>query len=351
MSGPKRFERSTGTPASTSAPAPSVPASTPSPGASPASPVLSGSNGIGVWGPPDSGKTILLTSALWTLQGNLDKYNVISPFNLERTATDYQGAEEFFKLTAKFGAGGNEGFLENTVIDTAFTVYITYPDSGRGKNGHFHSLSMADIRGEYMRESNHDHSYWQHLRRTRGILFVVDQSERTMQWFIDRRTSYEELINNFIAQMRYAPHPETGRYCDQFLMICVTKADQFVRGPDDASRFHTEDYLKKIIGTVSLERLRKTFKGRLEIALTSAVGWSRDDQGRWQAGAYERRILNRNRLSYQTVYALLRLCDHIEEERIRQFRPLLGWYTRGQRQKNVEILRRFQINNRLPYLP
>ncbi|MBE2196031.1 MAG: hypothetical protein IAE83_17790 [Anaerolinea sp.] len=286
---------------------------------------------------------------IWKLRGKIAGYHADVPSHLGPDSRDYINANVMFRLAAEFG---EKDFAARTLNAVPFSMYVTRQDTAGGRDGHFHLFSLLDVKGESTLERNPEDEYWEHLRRTQGILFVVGASSRTEEWFNESANrSYSVIVDNFISQMKHVPHGQRYKTCQQQILICLTQVDQIVK-PDNAATFGVRQAVESRIGRTSLELLEKTFPNRVDIVATSAVGWTRDEKGIWQANATGDRILQRERQPYNAVYALFRLLDHIEDRNIRKHRWFpLSQYTLARRRKNVDLLRRWKDDNRLPYMP
>lgn len=258
-----------------------------------------------------------------------------------------------FELAAEFGA---KNFAARNVNTVPSLMYVTRKDTNGGRDGHFHLFSLLDVRGEFTLDIHHGdpdglNKYWEHLRQTQGILFVVGTSDRTEGFFETMNTSYEVLIQKFVSHLKEALPGQHYRSCQQHIMICLTQADK-IMDPDMADSFDVRRKVEQIIGRISLELLEKTFLNRVSFVATSAVGWTRDEHGIWRANATGDRILLRERQPYNAVYALFRLFDYIEARNIDKYRwwPLRR-FTRAQRRTNVDLLRHWKNEKELPYMP
>lgn len=344
---PSSPKKTTPMPASRAAAGPS---SIPAPAAS-SVPISNFSSPIGVWGPPGSGKTNLLLSIIWKLRGHIAGYHADYPSHLPSTSAEYRGAHEMFRLAADFGA---RDFAARTLGSNPFSMYFTREDTNRGRDGHFHLFSVLDVTGEFtldIGDPEFVEGYWQHLRQTQGILFVVGASSRTEQWFEVMKTSYEAIVEKFVSHMKETLPGPHHRPCQQHIMICLTQADKIMK-PDMANTFAVRSKVEEILGRTSLELLEKTFPHRVSIVATSAVGWTKDKGGHWQANAMGETILQRERQPYNAVYALFRLLDYIEAQNIQKHRWFpLRHYTIGQRRKNVALLLDWKEKKGLHYMP
>jgi hypothetical protein len=283
---------------------------------------------IGVWGGPGTGKTIYLASAIYALRVRLgihgnQGYDIFPRPGI--SLTEFNEANRFLTDVVGGFAGGN--IPQANIHLTPFALSIGYQNNSFfGREGHYNILDILDSMGEYSRELDATHTYWQHLRNTRGIIFIIDgkQKNGSYQQIVDFgniKISYTSLISNFVNIMRLAdPLP--------YLAIVITKCDthtNITNWRDLANAYPTdeskEDLLYKIIGD-DYSLLKNTFKKRYKIFTTSSVGWYEDEDG-----VLQRRDTNQGKIeiadkhiftSYHTAYSLLWLLDRIESQKRRK---------------------------------
>lgn len=309
---------------------------------------------IGVWGAPGSGKTILLGASVYTLRSRLgvysDKGYEVMP-SPRASLTEFRAANFFLNEIA---GRLRDGYVPppNVGIDP-FWLSLGYKDGGNGEDGRYHELRVVDASGEYIVNDDPEFSYWHHLRKARGIFFVVDGEPRNSK--VGRSTyakrfrfnragveaGYGQLISNFyniIGREKRKP----------FLAICITKADTIpaIINPHEAekqyrSEANRERLLKEIIGN-EFGMLTTLFRGRYRIFVTSATGWYQEPNGDWRSNVSNdgETLLDENDLpTYQAALPLAWLFDKIEEERIQEHRSFL-WrnFVKRRRISNIHIL-------------
>jgi hypothetical protein len=300
---------------------------------------------IGVWGAPGTGKTMCLVAALRSLEristANGHHYYVQAPHqeDADETQESIQRARSFL-VDVRAAVDDNEAFPAPTEVNTKpFSLYLTLEDDKSGTIGRYHKLCLFDAAGEHAKQQDHNHPYWQHLRRVRVILLIVDaEAERTNQ-------GYAKLITNFTNIMNDR---------DQSLAIIITKVD--TRNPHLAIEMDGEALLAGIIGKDNMGRLFGKFSSsRRKIFATSAVGWCIDpnDSARIipnisRESGDKTRLIRGGDLwrPYNLAYALAWAMDELEESRLRALGKIRANFIRRRRKTNVAIVEEYHARNR-----
>lgn len=345
---------------------------------------------ISVWGLPGSGKSAFLAAAIRMLQtelyvrtpqGTRINYDVSPPYHFDITSDDrYQTANEFLtRIGAAMADGSLPSFNQVGIgMDSKpFPLLIGLPDSGDGKRGHFFTLWMMDSAGENVYDTNNNNPYWQNISRARGVLMLVNASQRTPPPKSGTVYGYSQLIANFrnkVNENRLRLPPVAGRTENQYLALCIAQADRIVPGrgldldirlegerealafysPDAAKRFSESDQQMERLARFYLggdfQLLKSMYGDRMKLFLTSAVGWTRTPNGYVSNldPTDPRKLLDRAHWrTFGVVQALTWLFDRIEQERINLFRPDPGQqqFIRAHRRLNMDILQEYINSN------
>lgn len=240
---------------------------------------------IGIWGPPNAGKTWFLCAALSHLSEiaeiDHDSY-ASSGFELkagfDKTGKVIESSMKFLSIMRNFRQAVE--IIGTAKTTQPFSLYITYPDfTGDGLTGRFYRLSMTDAAGENTRSDNDDSEakkYWEQLRSKAGIFLVIDVSvvelSKSEAWA-------KENWFSVIDRMRLELGDHIKR---QKVAICVTKIDKLIDKSKDPKGVENwsqgplaRKFLKDRLGEQAYRKLTMNLtKGNWEVFLTSAQGWN-----------------------------------------------------------------------------
>lgn len=347
---------------------------------------------IGVWGPPGTGKSVLLSSGLHHLQhmpipdspgdnslGIRWGYEVGIPrwLDTEDPATFKRSDNFLTNMVAAFGDGKLPQATRLASNTERVLLELVYRDSRdgfsfKGRIGRRHVLEIMDDPGELIFRDDHEDIYWQRLRACRGIMLIINGNNLNGSYQRDFETPNraEKYGYNMLKQSFFNKVCLNGNL--PFVAVCITQMDAntTVQGYKDVwEKQNDEGELKRLLNEITginmYDAFKHKFGNRFRVFLTSATGWAYEDVDfKYQYVPNVTQdpknkipiLIDKRATPLNVLHALLWLLDCVEYENWQHSLPkgfinrIFQRYIYKQRISNLSILKTI-YNKSLGYLP
>ena len=271
---------------------------------------------LGIWGPPNAGKTVYMTMLYQYLTDHgSDKWRVVP---------DSGTNKEFLKENIRSIEVDGE-FVDPTEKRSPSLVY-SYTLISRDSLRKNIKLKFFDLSGEFyldaeeskIKAEGNELSIPQYLNLCDGILFLISPLKEDIPIMKDstgrmRSVSYYELLRNLFTSMQNSRHSSTTlSKLEQFAVFGITKVDHPEVYEEFSSQSPEESILKILGGKVSLNWFANFFnmkirrqdlrlhnqpsaENRCQFFYISPFGVYKNKQNQWQSPIYEKKNRNEDR--------------------------------------------------------
>ena len=213
---------------------------------------------LGVWGPPNSGKTVYMSMLHHYLMD--PEY---SPWKIELTDQD---TIDFVRNNLHNIRTKGEFVDPTNPMENNIQKIYTYKLVNKVEKKMIIELKFFDLAGEYYlssdrtkefrNEENRKLSVAQHLNSCHGILFLLSPLEEDKPHLKD--LSYHDLLEHLFMSMQYTRGPSISGELEQYAAFCITKSDH-KDVYDDFSHSSPSQSFFKLLGTNSSVNLIQNF--------------------------------------------------------------------------------------------